>query len=138
MAIYTQVGRQPITGADRSMKNYSVTDIPPNTGVTWDTATGHINGCIIPATSAGPNASCGITVDRIPAGKTGRVAIGGTATGNSNATLAAGDVVDIDTTSGNEGKIKAHASGAMSLGFACHACVAGDAVEVLVQVSPNA
>lgn len=138
MAITSQVGRQPVSGADRSMKNYGVTDIPAGKAVMWDTTSGNLNGIIVPATSASTAATCGITIETIKAGFPGRVAILGTAVATANATLAAGDTVDVDTTSTNEGKVKAHASGVKSLGTACHAAVAGDQLEVLVSVCPNA
>lgn len=138
MAVISQVGRQPISGADRSMKNYGVTDIPSGTAVMWDTTTGNLNGIIKPATSASTAASCGITIENIKAGFSGRVAISGSGVATANATLSAGDTVDVDTTSGNEGKVKGHASGVKSLGTACANAVAGDALEVLVQVCPNA
>lgn len=138
MTVFAQVGRNPIQGGDRSVKNYGVTDIPAGTAVMWDLGASNLNGVLAPTTSQALLPTCGITIEKIPAGKTGRVAVAGTAVATANATLAAGAAVDIDVSAGNEGKVTTHGSATKSLGSVCAAAVAGDAVEVQINVCPNA
>lgn len=135
MAIISQVGRQPVQGGDRTMANFGASDIPAGAAVIFDQS--NFNGVSVVATAGAITQTCGIAVDKIPAGKTGRICMHGSAVAVANETLAAGDAVMIDNSAGNEGKVILKTTGSRQLGIAMHAAAAGDPVEVQVNVATS-
>lgn len=135
MAIVNQLSRAPgMPGGEKVYKNYGGTAIPAGMGVLFDgTNKGDAMnppGIVLPTAAGGVAKTCGITLEAIPAGGVGRVVTRGEAVGIANATLTPGALVQIDDSSGNEGKVKAAASTNELLGRCLTDCVAGDPIVV--------
>jgi hypothetical protein len=141
MAVYNQISHIPIQNADIAFKNYSGVDIPSGTALLFDvTNKGDINnaaGVVVPTAAGGVAKTAGVTIERIPAGQTGRVRMLGGAVAVANATINPGDMVQIDDTTGFMGTVKIATATNEILGKALSAAVAGDPVLVWVNVTSH-
>lgn len=136
MAIYNQLVGINIQNADLPFKNYSAVDIPSGTAVLFDgTNKGDANtaaGIVVPTAAGGVVKTAGVTIERVPAGQTGRVRMLGAAVCVASGTLNPGDFVQVDDTVSVMGQVKAIASTNEILGRVLSAAVAGDPVLVWV------
>lgn len=136
MAVYNQLSSINIQNADIPFKNYGLVDIAAGAGVLFDgTNKGDFSnaaGIVLPTAAGGVVKTCGATIERIPAGGTGRVRLLGGAVMVANATINPGDLVQIDDTAAHMGEVKIAASTNELLGRALSAAVAGDPVLVWV------
>lgn len=141
MTVYNQITSIPITGGDVPYKNYGLVDIAAGAGVLFDgTNEGTFTdaaGIVLPTAAGGVAKTAGVTVERIPAGGTGRVRMLGGAVCVANATLNPGDLVQIDDTAAHMGEVKAAAATNETLGKCLSAAVAGDPVLVWVNVTAH-
>lgn len=140
MAVFNQLSRLPVVGGDIPYKNYSGSDIASGVGVLFDTVNkgdfSNAAGIVVPTAAGGVVGTCGITLERIVAGGTGRVCCLGGAIGVANATLNPGNFVELSDVAAHLGEIIASTSTHEILGRSLSAAVAGD--PVLVWVNPVA
>jgi hypothetical protein len=136
MATFNQLVGINIQNADLPFKNYSGSDIPSGTGVLFDTVNkGDVNnaaGIVVPTAAGGVVKTAGVTIERIPAGQSGRVRMLGAAVCVASGTLNPGDFVQVDDTGGLLGNVKAIAATNEILGRVLSAAVVGDPVLVWV------
>ncbi|WP_394847392.1 DUF2190 family protein [Pendulispora brunnea] len=136
MAITSQIGGFPVEGGDLPFRNYGTNDIASNIAVLIDANPANIMGVTVPQTDAPVTRGIGITLERIPAGKTGRVRCIGAAVATASAAITAGDPVQIDSAVFQEGHVKLAAAGAPKIGIALTTAGALDAVCVLLTHAP--
>jgi len=140
MAVVNQLSALPVPGGDVVLKNYGGTDIAAGYGVLFDgTNKGDAQnppGIVLPTASGGVAKTCGVTLETIKAGGTGRVRMmGGAVAAVANATLTPGALVQISDVTAHLGEIIAAASTNEILGKALSDAVAGD--PILVWVMPT-
>lgn len=133
MAQINQLGGVP--GLDLAFKNYTGADIAAGIAVKLDAAnppnTNVAGGVILPTSDVD---AFGVTMEILPAGKIGRVRVGGVVVATASATITYGDVLMADAA----GKVLPQTAGKCQIGRALSSAVAGDAVNVHIAVAKNA
>lgn len=131
-----------VHGGDVVFKNYGASDIEANLGVLADTSNvgdqDNAPGIVLPTASGGQAKSIGITVEKIRAGKTGRVRMLGSITCTAAGTVTFGEFVKIDDTSGKLGWVSTAGSAKEQIGQALGTATNGNLVEIFVCKALNA
>ena len=135
MAQYNQVARHG-GYIDITCKNLQGTDIAAKAVVIFDSTATDAPAVKLAAAAGTTIGTYGVAVDTIKAGSSGRVCILGPAIGVASGSIAGGDIVLMDTTSGKVGRVKTAADAVAhvgaTLGKALCAAADGDDIEVLV------
>ena len=128
----------PIDGADLAVTNFSGTDIQAGIAVKLDPTAGNLLG-ILPLTSSDAGRGFAVTVDKVKAGRPGRVRMLGSVTMLCDGAIAVGGIVKASVaTAGREGYALATTAGAAQLGRALTAGVSLGEVIVWIETSTNA
>lgn len=123
--------------------NFSTTtDIAAGLGVLADTShlpsTDFAGGIILPANSGGVVGTLGVTMEKIPAGRTGRVRLSGVSVCTAEGSVTYGTPVQISDTSGKNGWVKTCGATTVQLGIAIDPSGGdGELVRVVHTVSKN-
>lgn len=133
-----QNASSPVDGGDLQVTNYSGADIPPNVAVKLDTTAGNYLG-VLPLTSADAGKAIGVTIDKLKAGRPGRVRMLGSVTMLCDGAVAVGGIVKASVvTAGREGFALATTAGAAQLGRALTAGVSLGEALIWLEPSTNA
>lgn len=122
--------------------NFGVADIAAGLGVLSDAAnppaTDFAGGIVLPTISGSVAGTVGVTVERIPAGRSGRVRVAGISVMTADGTIAYGANVQIATDASKLGFAKTCAAATPQLGIAIDAATDGQLVRVLHALANNA
>jgi hypothetical protein len=122
--------------------NFGASDIAAGLGVLTDTANppvgDYAGGIVLPTVSGSVAGTLGVTVERIPAGRSGRVRVSGVSVMTADGTIAYGANVQIATDSGKLGYAKTCAAATEQLGIALDAATDGQLVRVAHALANNA
>lgn len=138
-----QNGGFAITGGDIPFHNYGGSDIGAGLAVLLDTSnpggTGDkVPGVVLPTASGGVAGQIGVTVNAIPAGKTGLVRVYGVAVCTANGTVTIGETVMTSDTTSKLGYVKTQTTAGAQLGVAIGSATDGNQVQVLLHLAKNA
>jgi hypothetical protein len=121
--------------------NFGVSDIAAGVGVLADTGNLPVGdlagGIVLPTASGGVVGTLGVTVERIPAGRSGRVRTKGVSVCAADGSITYGTTVQISDTSAKLGRVKTCGSGVIQLGTALDGAVDGELVRVEHNVARN-
>jgi Uncharacterized conserved protein (DUF2190) len=131
MANFNNVAESPVVGGDIPFKNNTLVDIPEGCGVLVDPSNDY--GVALPTSGGGVAGSFGVSVEPIPAGKTGRIRFYGTIQMIANGSITRGGEVQISDTASKLGFAKAKGAGIAGIGLAL--CSASDGDPVLIALS---
>lgn len=131
-----------VQGGDVIFKNYGLTDIEANLGVLADTSNvgdqDNAPGIVLPTASGGQTGSLGVTVEKIRAGKSGRVRLLGSITCTAAGTVTYGEYVKIDDTALKLGWVSTAGSAKEQIGQALGTATNGNLVEIWLCKALNA
>jgi hypothetical protein len=133
---YNQFSAAAVSGGDLTFKNNGGTDIAAGLGVLIDSS--NDRGILLPTASGGVVGTIGVTLDAIPAGKTGRVRVYGTAVCTSHGAVTRGTILQISDTTAHLGQVKTCGAGVAQLGVALNSADDANPVEVLLFLAKNA
>jgi hypothetical protein len=123
-------------------KNFGGSDIAAGLGVLADTSNvpvgDYAGGIVLPTNGGGVVGTLGVTVERIPAGGTGRVRVYGVSVCTANGSITYGTPVQISDTSAKLGYVKTCGSATVMLGIALDGASDGQLVRVLHSIAKNA
>jgi hypothetical protein len=131
-----------VQGGDVTFKNYGVSDIEAGLGVLADTSNlgdqDNPPGIVLPTASGGQAKSLGVTVEKIRAGKSGRVRLLGSITCTAAGTVTYGEYVKISDTMSKLGWVATAGSAAEQIGQALGTSTDGTKVEIWLCKALNA
>jgi Uncharacterized conserved protein (DUF2190) len=122
--------------------NFGASDIAAGLGVLSDSANppagDNAGGIVLPTVSGSVVGTLGVTCERIPAGRSGRVRVLGISVMTASGSIAYGANVQISTTTAELGYAKTCASGTPQLGIALDVATDGQLVRVAHALANNA
>jgi hypothetical protein len=137
MPSHLQISQTSVPGGDQPFTNFGAIDIPEDRGVVLDPA--RDNGILLPAAGGPVAGAIGITMDRVPAGATGRVRCLGTKRVFADGPISRGEDVQLSSTAGKEGFVRvAAAPGVGVVGRALMAAADGEPLAIWLFLSKNA